>query len=134
MSVTDEEIRARLEDDDGDRDDDLVAYLETRAGTALRCVVEYDEGGWDVAYNREDVGREEFGIVVEEMRMRVRAAAREAATAIEAEPRIAVSCYEERSVVHVLRADRRNVAILLRASATPQIRSFAEACRDRLDD
>lgn len=134
MSVTDEEIRTELEEEDGDRDDDLVAYLQTRAGTALRCVVEYDERGWDVAYNRENLDREELETVIEEMRMRVRAAARGSETATGAEPRIAVSCYEAQAIVHIPRADRRNLAILLRASATPQIRSFAEACRARLDD
>lgn len=132
MSVTDREIRAKLGADTADTD--LVAYLETRAGTDLRCAVEYDEAEWDALYAREDLQREEYERLLEEMQIQVRtAAARESDSAFDAGPRITVNCYESRSVVHVHRDDSRSVAVLLDADATPQIRAFARACRDRLE-
>ncbi|MDS0475181.1 hypothetical protein [Natrinema sp. 1APR25-10V2] len=131
MSVTDREIRAQLEGDDGD---DLVDRLEDRAGADLRCVVEYGESGWDVRYHRSDVRRDEFEIVREEMKQRVRAAAREEASSIDATPRTVVSAYDDVSVVHLLCADRRSIAVLLTADATPRIRSFARECRERLSE
>lgn len=130
MSVTDREIRAKLGAETVDSD--LVDYLETRAGTDLRCVVEYDETGWDVQYAREDVRREEFERVLEEMEIRVRAAARRSDSSTDSIPRVAVSCYGTISVLHVPRDGSRNVAVLFDADATPRIRAFAEACRDRL--
>lgn len=132
MSVTDRELRAKLGSDTADSD--LVEYLETEAGTDLRCAVEYDETGWDALYTREDMQREEYEPLFEELQIQVRAAAaRESDSALDAGPQITVTCYETRSVVHVHRGDSRNVAILLDANATPQIRAFARACRDRLE-
>lgn len=127
MSVTDRELRANVEDGDGDGD--LVDYLETQVGSDLRCVVEYDETGWDVVRSRGTVRREEFERVIEEMKLRVRIADGESEVA----PRSAVSCHETISVVHVLEADSRNVAVVVDGDATPQIRAFAGSCRDRLD-
>lgn len=127
MSVTDREVQAELE---GDHDvDGFVDRLEKRAGTALRCVVEYDESGWDVRYHREDVRRDRFKLVLEEMKRRVRAATREGSS-IDAVPRTLVSCYDDVSVVHVRFADRRNVAVLVTGAATPRIRSFARELRE----
>lgn len=132
MSATDRERRARA--DAETVDSDLLEYLETRAGTDLRCVVEYDETGWDALYARDDVQREAYQRFLEEMEIQVRAAAaRESDSTADAGPRIAVTCYETRSVVHVHRSGSRSVAVLLTADATPQIRAFARACRDRLD-
>lgn len=132
MSVTDREIRAKLSDDT--EDGDLVEYLETQAGTDLRCAAEYDETGWDVLYAREDLQRDEFERFLEEMRIRIRAAAaREEDSRSDAGPRTAVDCYERRSVVHVHRTQSRNVAVLLNGDATPKIRAFGRALRDRLE-
>lgn len=131
MSVTDRELRAEL---DGDGDvGELVDRLQARAGANLRCVVEYDESGWDARYRREDLQRDEFEIVLEEMKHRVRTAA-QAASAIEAPPRTLVSCYDDVSVVHVRCADRRSVAVLLDGDATPRIRSFAREWRELLSE
>lgn len=130
MSVTDREIRANVADGDGDGD--LIEYLETRIGSDLRCVVEYDETGWDVVHSRETVRRDAFERVVEEMKLRVRLAGGEHGRSSDVAPRTAVSCHETLSVVHLLDADSRNVAVVVDDDATPQIRAFADSCRDRL--
>lgn len=130
MSVTDREVRANVADGDGEGD--LVDYLETQIGGALRCVVEYDETGWDVVHSRDAVRREAFEPVVEEMKLRVRMAGGEHGRSSDVAPRTAVSCHETLSVVHVLDAGSRNVAVVVDDDATPKIRAFADACRDRL--
>lgn len=130
MSVTDTELRAELS---GDRaESDLVSYLEEQAGVALRCVTEYDETGWDVLYNRADLQREEFELVVDEMKLHARAALQENNAPADGGSMMAVSCYESVSVLHLRFADRRSLAVLLDGDATPQIRSFTETCRRQL--
>lgn len=132
MSVTDREVRAKLGGDT--EDSDLVEHLETQAGDDLRCVAEYDETGWDGLYAHEDLQRDEFERFLEAMQIEMRvAAARESDSTVDAGPRTAVNCYESRSVVHVHQSDSRNVAVLLNGDATPQIRAFGRACRDRLE-
>ena len=124
MSVTDGELRSELE---SEGHQNLVTYVSERAGPTLRCVVAYDVDGWHVLHGTEDVDRDEFARAVSGMKRWVRAAEHGP------RPRIAVDGYEDVSVVHRLRDDRRSVARLLDAAATPEVRAFAERCHDRME-
>jgi len=117
---------------EGDQDvAGFVDRLERRVGTDLRCVIAYGDDAYDVRYRRDDLRRDEFELVREEMAQRIRTVARTAESSTDAAPHTLVSCYGDLSVLHVRCGDRKHIAVLVTADATPRIQGFARELRER---
>ena len=128
MASTDQEIRVKLEERD------LIGYLRDRAGDDLQGVVKYDDTGWDALYTAETVRREAFETMIGEVKLRARIFAHADEATLSASPRTIVNCHDEVTTIHFPRRDRESIAVLLRGTATPRIRSFARKCLDQFAD
>lgn len=112
----------------------LLSYLEDRAGSHYRGTVRYDGNSMDVLYLRDDIKQKRIRSDIEKMldRLRPESSPKEERSFPFGDLRATVRSFDEAILMHFPSGRDRGIVVALEPHAAEDLNTFIGSCEDRL--